>query len=178
MMKIIAIDPSSSHLGWSLLNLDEKNKKIYVEKLGQIDASILAKKKDPKLFKAHTQVITLLTLEDELQKLFSETQPNYVVSESSFMARFPTAYVSLSLCIYTIRRLLYVNFNLPLYTVAPKQAKKVVAEGSASKEEVQHAIKKLKDLVWDNQNNELELTEHMADSVAIGYTFIKGMLLK
>lgn len=83
--------------------------------------------------------MTILELESQLSEVVDRYQPDRVVSESAFMARFPHAYVSLSMCILSIRRVLF-DYDRTLSTIAPKEAKKAVAMGTADKRLVSDSI--------------------------------------
>lgn len=176
---VFAIDPSQSHLGWSVHHYYPDTGVDQVATFGQLEATRLAKKENSKdEFKVYSNVLSLFLLEREMKKLFDEYHPDYVVSEGAFMARFPTAFVSLKLCINAIQRVLYTEYHMPLYQVAPKEAKAAVAVGTADKLAVQESIQHIDKLkLKDTKQNPLaHMTEHEADSIAIGYTFCKNYL--
>ena len=93
------------------------------------------------------------------------------------MAKFPNAFISLRLCINVIQRVLYEHQKI-LHLVAPKEAKKAIGSGKADKVTVQNSIRNLSDLkLKDSKLRPLDkMVEHEADSIAIGYAFIKHIL--
>lgn len=175
---VFAIDPSQSHLGWSVHHYYPDTALDQVVTFGMVEATKLAKKENKDDFKVYSNIISLFLLEREMRTLFTTYKPDYVVSEGAFMARFPLAFVSLKLCINAIQRVLYTDFKMPLYQIAPKEAKAAVSTGTADKLAVQESIQHLQNLtIKDTRQHPLSsMTEHEADSIAIGYTFCKNYL--
>ena len=171
-LTILAFDPGIHHTGWSITKLDRNTNQSVVTMYGTIEAVALAKKEDNANYKTYGNIIPLFRLELEVIKLMNTYQPDYVVCENAFMAKFHNAFVSLRLCINTIQRAAY-GFQKLLYLVAPKEAKKAVSTGSADKVAVQESIQKLPDLMIKEtkQRPLAKMVEHEADSIAIGYAF-------
>ena len=168
-IRILAIDPGINHLGWSVHEYDQDKDQDQIVEVGQIDATKIAHKFNKQDFKTYGNVFSLHILEKEIRSLLQRIQPQEVCCEGAFMARFPLAFASLKLCINVIQQVLYLDYKLQLNLIAPKEAKKAVFKGTAVKDEVQTAIRKIKGLQIPK---DLELTEHQADSIAIGYAYI------
>ena len=174
---IMAIDPGCNHLGYSRIVYDPNTNQSVVSNYGCFSASELARKEQRKDVKEYGNVISLFMCEREIENIFNEFKPDFVVSESAFVHRFPQAFASLCLCISTIERVLYRHQKI-LYKIAPREAKKAIGDSSAGKEVVQDAIHHLPDLLvkHNKQRTENSMVEHEADSIAIGYAFIKNIL--
>ena len=177
LVTVLAFDPGIHHTGWSVLKLDRTTNTIVVGVYGTIEAVGLAKKENKQDFKVYGNVISFFLLEREITNLMNTYKPDYVVCENAFMAKFPNAFVSLKLCINCIQRVLY-GFGKILHLVAPKEAKKAIGNGTADKEAVQNSIQHLEDLkIKETKQRPLgKMVEHEADSIAIGYSFIRHTL--
>lgn len=177
-IRVLGIDPGMRFTGFSFLSYDRAKGKTTVNEYGTFCADALTKKENGKELKIYGNIITLETYEREFNKLFEKYKPQFVVSESAFYnPKMPNAFLSLSLCINTMKRVLRTHGQV-LYTVAPKEAKQCVATGIADKVAVQDGIHKHDDLIIKHTKaNPIEkMVEHEADSCAIGYTFIKNYL--
>lgn len=175
---VLAFDPGIYHCGWSVSKVDRETRNATVTTYGTIEAAAAAKKANKKDYEDYGNIISFFLLEQEVKELVETYRPDFVVCEGAFMARFINAFVSLKLCINAIQRVLYSEFRKTLYLVSPKEAKKAVSIGTADKEAVQTAITKLPDLVIKETKLKplIKMCEHEADSIAIGYAFVKHML--
>lgn len=175
---VLAFDPGVYHTGWSVLKYDQTSNTISVAEYGTIEANSLARKENKEDYKIYGNVISFFLLEREVTTLVNKYAPDYVACEGAFMARFPNAFVSLKLCINAIQRVLYTHFRKTLHLIAPKEAKKAIGNGTADKLAVQNSIQHLADLkVKDTKQKPIDkMVEHEADSIAIGYAFIKNVL--
>ena len=174
---ILAIDPGIYHCGYSKTVVDTTTGKGVVPDYGEFSAISLAKKHHKTEFASYGNVIPLKVYAEEIERIFLEYDPDYVVCESAFIHKFPQAYASLCLCLHTIERVLY-SHGKTLAKIAPREAKKAIGDASADKLAVQDAIHKLPDLeVKHTKDKPLEkMSEHQADSIAIGYAFKKKHL--
>lgn len=175
---VLAFDPGIYHCGWSVSKVDRDTYHATVTSYGTIEAAAAAKKANKKDYQDYGNIISFFLLEQEVKELVETYHPDYVVSEGAFMARFVNAFVSLKLCINAIQRVLYSEFRMTLYQIAPKEAKKAVNIGTADKEAVQTSITKLPDLTIKETKQKplIKMCEHEADSIAIGYAFVKNVL--
>lgn len=172
---ILAIDPGIQHLGWSIHQYDLDAKVDHILTFGLLEARKQAKKEYKSEFTEFADVLPLNIVTREILALCQKYQPAYASCERAFMGRFPTSFASLSLCISAIRQALYQYNKLKLYLVSPTEAKAAVSKGTANKEAVQYAVSHLEDIKLPDCDIE-NMSEHEADSVAIGYTFCTSYL--
>lgn len=176
---VLAIDPSINNCGWSVLKHNFKTGQTTVITHDVLQSNDVAKKTNRGDFKTYGNVYSLFIAEEEFKKLMEAYQPDYVACESCFFnPRMPGAFASLKLFINALQRVLYKYFQMTLYEVAPKEAKQCVSTGVANKVAVQEGIQQLEDLTIrsSKQKPADKMVEHEADSIAIGYTFIKTIL--
>ena len=175
---VLAFDPGIYHTGWSISKYDRTAGNISVTAYGTIDANSIAKKEKREDYKVYGNLVSFFALEREVTNLVTQHEPDYVACEGAFAARFMNAFVSLKLCIHAIQRALYLNFGKTLYLIAPKEAKKAVGKGTADKGAVQNSIRHLDNLkIKDTKQQPIDrMVEHEADSIAIGYAFIRNVL--
>ena len=178
VIKIMGIDPGLTNTGYNISLFNPATGTLEVKLFDTISAIKVAKKLNKEEYKTYGNIIPLYKYEQILSEIVADHKPEYIVSESAFFCpRTPNAYVSLSLCINAIERVLY-GYSKTLYKIAPKAAKQAVSDASASKIAVQEAILKLPDLkIKKPKNRQLtSMVEHEADSIAITYTFVKTVL--
>ena len=175
-IKIIGIDPGLTNLGINMSSYDLKTGIVTVHNFDMITSIALAKKENRPDYKLYGNIIPLLFLEREINRVYQEYQPDYVATEDAFYnPRTPNAVLSLKLCINAIERALYPLGNT-LYKIAPRAAKQCVVNGNANKEAIQEAIQKLPDLKIRKTKPLEQMTEHEADSIGITYAFTKLIL--
>ncbi len=177
-IRILGIDPGINNTGYSLGIFDIESDTITIKEYGVFCASAIAKKKQKEDYKVFGTVISYACYAQKMKSLIDTYKPDYVVSESAFYnPRMPNAYLSLSLCINTIRNVLY-EYRKVLYTIAPKEAKQTVATATSDKAAIQESIHNLDDLHirHTDQKSVEKMVEHEADSIAILYTFCKKTL--
>lgn len=174
---VMAIDPGINHTGHSRLEYDPITGKVTVLEYDNFSADKIANKENRQDKKVYGSVISLMTYERLIEEVYQKYQPDFVCCEGAFVARFPQAFASLSLCINTIKRVLYTHQKL-LYSIAPKEAKKAIGSGTADKDAVQVGIRTRPDLtILTPADKKIEdMVEHEADSIAIGYAFCKYTL--
>lgn len=176
---IMGIDPGINNTGVNIAHYDIDKNILTVVAYTLIQANNLAKKEMKEDSKLYGNIVSLDIYERELHLLVEKYHPDYICCENSFYnPHMPNAYLSLSLCITSIRRMLYHFHNKTLYTIPPKSAKQCVCSGDANKLVIQEAIYQLPDLIIkrDKKNKNNELVEHIADSIAISYAFCKMYL--
>ena len=180
---VLGIDPGIHNCGWSIHQVTitlkpEISFKDTVLTYGVFDATAIAKQADKANSKLYGSVFSLFLFEKEIDKIIRTYRPNYVASEGSFFnPRMPNAYISLSLCINAIQRVLF-KYSQKLYVIPPKLAKQTLGNACADKDKVKEAIHKIKNLkvLHDDKHKLEDMVEHESDSVGIGYTFISVIL--
>lgn len=157
MTKVLAIDPSTTCLGWAVLEKDGKD--IKAISYGFCDS---------KGAKHYQRIPTIICrLLDVLGLHIKAIQDFSVVIED--ITKVAHKSKAAAICAGAIDWELRRHFNV-LDVVAPKTAKKIVTgNGNASKEDVQKAVTKLiKGVDFYPQTD-------AADALAIGYTYLMGV---
>ncbi len=179
-IKILSFDPGLTTMGWSIGTWSVEKNILTVNRWGVITSIALAQKEEKIDFKNYGRIISLEIMEREVTNLIEQYHPTYIFSEDAFYnPKRPQAYVSLSLCLHTLSRLLYLNYKKSLFKLAPKQIKKIVTgDGTADKTTIQATIISHPNiLIKDTKQNQLKnMSEHSADSIAGMYTFCREIL--
>lgn len=174
--RIIGIDPGSTTLGFSVIEYDARTLEIvrsyaYTFNAGKMRLNELD------ILNHSERYARIYELMEAIYDAFIELRPNFVISESPFMAmRRPQAYGALVEVVFAIRSALRrYDPTMSLDLIDPPSAKNAVgAPGNAKKEQVHIALKKLLPLLhFDVANSEApfdELDEHSVDSLAIAYS--------
>ena len=176
IVKIMGIDPGLNSTGINISSYDISTGILTVNTFMLIQANNIAKKELKEDSKVYGNIVSLDVYEREIDAILSKYMPDYICCEDAFYnPKMPNAFLSLKLCITTIRRLLYHKYNKLLYTIAPKAAKQCVATGTANKLAVQDAIRNLPDLIIKStkKHNVDNMSSHEADATAISYAFVK-----
>ena len=169
--RIIGIDPGINNCGVAMCTYNTDTQILTVNDFLTIQASILARKQNSKESRIYGNVLPLILLETEIEKIFNTWSPEYIACEDAFYnPRTPNAFISLKNCITSIKRVLYTHKKI-LYLIAPKLSKMTVVKATANKEDMINAIQKLSDLTIDKSTD--NIVEHEADAIGIAYTFIK-----
>lgn len=178
-IRILGIDPGINNTGWNISQFNTENEITTVLHFDRIQANALAKKEKKQDFKDYGNIVSLELYEREINSIIEKYRPSYVACEDAFYnPRTPNAFLSLKLCIYSIKRVLHTHGQI-LFLIPPTIAKQAVwGSGTANKLAVQESIFNLKDLVIkDSKTNPIDkMVEHEADSIAISYAFIKNIL--
>ena len=179
-IRILSIDPAISEAGWSILDYEIKSKNVTVYKFGSIMPNKAVSRVDRRddVEKFGKRLMALGVFEDELRVVLEVFKPNYVVVESAFFdPRKPNAYVALVQCYYVIQKLTYQVCHMPIYSVAPKAAKlALTGDGTSVKDNIQECVLSSNKIVFKQKKQALAITEHEADSIAIGHGFIVNIL--
>ena len=168
MLNIIGIDPGSQ-LGIAVLQIEEHkivnlvltctdlNKDLMINKHFGMDAT----------YKRYANI--RLTI----KRLYEHYPFDYVGIETVFKHRFANAVIQLSSISAIIKDSIYnVNPLCEIHGIEPKRVKKVIgAGGSADKEAVAKAVKKLKEFKHLG-----EVTSHETDALAIAYVIYKQLI--
>jgi Holliday junction resolvasome RuvABC endonuclease subunit len=178
--RIFSIDPGLRNLGWSVIDYNIKKGTETVYAYGTLTAKSLLKAKtdEDKLVISEfgERYFVLSSLEIALNKMFSMYGPDYVCCEGAFAHKFIDAFSVLVLIIHLIRRLSHKHVKKNIVTIAPREVKKCISNsGGSDKDTVQYCVLNNKDIIIrDTKANPIKLlTEHEADAIAIGHTFIK-----
>ena len=178
--RVFAIDPGTTTCGWSLLeyNIDDGN--VVVLKTGIISSRkvvVRAAMRDKVAIFGKT-ILVLEILRKKLFECLSSAKPDYVVIEDAFFnPKRPSAYAILLQCIVTVRRLIYTEYNMPLYTVPTRTAKQTMTgNGGDKKQCVQDMIISKEDIIFKNDKLKYSIIVDEADSIAVGYHFCKKVL--
>ena len=152
-IKILGIDPGINFTGWAFGLYDLNIQKVTVHQVGTIEASSIAKREHKQDFKVYSNIVSLAVYEESFKNLMIQFTPNYVVSEDAFYnPRMPNAFLSLKLCIHTIQRVLYSQYQQILYRIPPTVIKQTIwGNGSANKKAVQEGIQLQDDLLFKDQ---------------------------
>jgi len=173
---IMAFDPGLAACGWSLLQYDLTTGHITVLKCGTITGKALLKIEKGLQQRFEKRHIILWKLESLLTEMFSDYEPDYIVTEDAFMHRFVAAYAALVLVVQTIRTAAMRILDKPLYVIAPRESKKAIStDGNADKMTVQDAILRSPHITFRGPKFD-EYTEHTYDSIAAGIAFINNHL--
>jgi Holliday junction resolvasome RuvABC endonuclease subunit len=175
VVKLLSFDPGLAHMGYSCSYYYPDSGKIEVVKHGTVEgAKLLKTRKD--MLKEFSKQFTILTVYEEiisdLMMWFGPLGPDFTVSESPFQGQFAQTYAALTLVVNAIRRCSYALYLKDIYVIAPRESKKAITGGGgATKEEVATAVIDNKNIVITSNE---ELSEHIYDSIAAAYAFVKG----
>ena len=170
MKTILAVDPAVSHLGWAILT-DHEDGTVSVVDTGMIEASKYASRAiNREACERHSKrMISLNIISVEIDKLIIKYNPFCIAIEDAFAARFIHALIALVQVITTISWLGFNTYGLVSYRVPTKIAKKEVT-GSGGKGKLA-----VEECIFNKMNipEDLLITEHIADAIAVGYALIK-----
>ena len=176
MITILSFDPGLSFSGWTYSVLDDSGT-FTIREYGMLTPNKTVGHKeyreDVSVYGA--RVITLTLLRGMIRMLMDRFRPDFIVSEDAFFDhRHPSAYEALIHWILTVTFLLRDEYHKPLFKIPPSVIKKAVSGiGKSGKLDVQAAVLTHPDIQFIEKPVMGSLAEHEADSMAIGYTFIK-----
>ena len=179
-IKILSFDPGLSTSGWNYCEYRPKVGEMVVVRFGTLypnkDINLRNSREEVTVYGA--RIMTLESLRTQFRELMDLYQPDFVVSEDAFYnPTRPTAYCALVQWLTTVALVLHDEYNQCLFKLAPKIAKQVVSGfGGAEKLGVQHAIMHKDDIRFKQKVDVADLSEHICDSIGIGYTFIQEIL--
>lgn len=173
--RILAFDPSLTNTGWSLLEGNTENGDLVVLKIGEIKpgpaAEKAAYKEEVERFDKRT--VSLSLLRESITKLLVELKPDFITAEDIYISMFrPMAYGALAMWICILKMVSHDIVGKPV-TLIPTKICKQVASGSGGngKGSVQSSILSNKHVTFKNQDERVNMSEHQADSVAVGMAF-------
>lgn len=178
--RILSFDPGLTCTGWCLSEYNVITGKLKVLKFGSIHAIKLASVAAQRdlVNKYGKRLITLQILDQHIRKIISVNKPDYVTSEDAFCnPRRITAFVALSQWLANTQGLLYKEFKLPLYKLAPKHIKRVLTgDGTSGKINIQKTVLAHDKIDFKSNLPTTSMNEHEADAIGINYTFVQTML--
>ena len=180
LIKILAFDPGLSLSGWNVSTYDTHTQMYRVLKFGMLtpNKGIDTPETHINYVKFGQRVITLKALREQVRELMDTYQPDIVVSEDAFYnPKRPSAYSALVQWLTAVDILLHDEYAKVLFKLAPTAAKQVVSGfGGADKLGVRYAVLNSEDICFKSKHAEENLTEHICDSIGIGYTFAHRIL--
>ena len=173
MVRIISFDPSSTKMGYAVLDWDSKTGMITVVDVGTLHGQKLEREKRKQLGDVLDKRMTLLyAYGDIVEELFLKYKPDEVVSESPFQYKFPAAFGSLTLIVNCIARKTWEVLGKMLHTIAPMAGKKgMTGRGDAKKDDVQHAIET--DPLLSYSGDWAKIDDNGFDAVGVGVAFLR-----
>lgn len=177
--RIAAIDPGTTTLGVSFLDVDLSKRSVTVIDSATYRADSRVNENSIYYETRGDRAARLRFHHQNLRVLFQQFQPHALIAESPYMGRFPAAFEALCECRDMLRTVLHeYNPALPFETVDPPTAKKAVGAivKKGSKENVQESVLALKDLQWALPYPIELLDEHCYDSIACGYYLSRQIL--
>ena len=180
LVRSLNLDIALSTCGWSITDLKANPPKdkyvlVSVARWGNIKPIAIANKvSNNTLCERYTKrIISLDILRSEVAKLIDIFQPDFIVTEDTFMGSFPSAYAALEQAITSVALMCYDNYRMPLYRIPTKNAKQAVTNSGASKKaSVLEHIVSSDTIVFKQKALTCDLDHHSADSIAVGYDFL------
>lgn len=180
LINVLSFDPGLSNTGWTHSTYNTDTKQMIVQHIGMLypnkRAAVAAKREEVVLY--GSRVIALTELREQICDLVETYHPDVVVSEDAFYSpRTPGAYGALLTWISTVSIVLYDKYRLPLHRIAPRAVKQILAgSGDTKKFGMQEAVLANDTISFSEDIDPHNLTEHMYDSIGIGYSFVKEIL--
>lgn len=178
--RILSFDPGLSTAGWNLSECNPDDQIMIIRKYGMLypNKEVETAEHKAENTKYGTRIMTLDALRTQVRDLFNTYHPDFVVSEDAFFnPTRPIAYCALVQWLTTISLVLFDEYQQTLFRLAPKIVKQISSgDGTSDKNDIQDAILHRSDIEFDPPVVKEELTEHICDSIGIGYTFIQEVL--
>ena len=173
--KVLAFDPGITTTGYALLECSTNGSDIVVLKLGEIHPGPVVDKKEfrEEVEKYDKRTISLSYLREQIQKLLEKFKPDAVCTEDAFYnPRRPGAFAALCMWICTVRMVCRDYAGKYLVAIPTKTCKKeMTGVGGDSKLPVQQAVVSNKRIIFKDEMDKLHMSEHQADSIAVGVAF-------
>jgi Holliday junction resolvasome RuvABC endonuclease subunit len=173
--KILAFDPSLTNTGWSLLEGNVNDGDLTVLKIGEIRPGPTADKAiyREEVEKYGKRTISLDVLRKEITKLLLELRPDFVAAEDIYINMHrPMAYGALAMWVIICKVTCRDVAGLPVTLIPTKICKQATSGyGGNGKASIQAAIVSHKHITFKNKDDKFEMSEHQADSIAVGVAF-------
>lgn len=174
-IRTLSFDPGLSTAGWAIGDYTLKTGHLVINRFGELSPNRYSERSDvaADVEKYGKRIITLATLREMVNALYTEYHPDYVAVEDAFYnPTRPTAYAALLQWITTVELYLYFNFQVPLFKIAPKSIKQCISGyGASGKLNVQQSVLSNKNISFKQKRQLGELREHEGDAIAVNYTF-------
>lgn len=173
----MSIDPGLSNLGWSIIDYDRSTNIKTVERYGVITGKSLLKSRKDMQDHFEKRHIIVWELEPLIMEMVKDYGPEYVVVEEPFSHIHIQAYSALVIVVMAVRTAVRKTLGRDIYRIAPKEGKKAISnDGTATKEAVMDAIAANQYIIIKQHKHNDDMTEHAADSIAVGVAFIQNLL--
>lgn len=184
-VRILAIDPGSSTLGFTMLLVDPIDGTITVDDCFTVTATKHIAK-DSIWFQMYgAKAARLAAIKKITKGILNNLRPDILIAESPFVGRFAAAFEALVEVRDAIKEAVYdYDPTLEYQSIDPMTAKKAVGavmpkgRKSDKKTPVRDAVLAIQDLEWSDHVDKEALDEHSIDSVAVGYWRAKVFLFE
>ena len=171
---LLTLDPGLTNAGWVVSEYNFKTKKLHVIAMGLIHGNNYAelKAQEQAVQAFGKRMISLAAIRTGFVAIYEQFKPDFVASENAFFNRFrPAAFVALNDFIGTIRNVLYLQYDQPLYLISPKSIKRAVCVGDAKKQDIADGVRNNKNITFGIKD--IPDVEHTWDAVGGAYAFVQ-----
>jgi Holliday junction resolvasome RuvABC endonuclease subunit len=173
--RILALDPGLTTTGWSILDRDYDTGNLTVIKTGEMHPSPTVDKKNyrDEVERYDKRTMSLTVLREEVTKLITTFSPDAISCEDAFInPKRPAAYGALCMIICTVKLLCRDIARKPLIVIPTKIAKlEMTHSGSSGKYDVISAVSSNPHIIFKDEIEKTQMSEHVADSIAVAYAF-------
>ncbi len=178
-VRLLAVDPGSTTLGFALMLVDPVLQQITVGDAFTINVGRGINNHSMRFEQYGAKAERLHQIYMNMSSVLYQLQPHLFIAESPFVGRFAAAFEALVEVRDALKAALWAHDQTMLYeSVDPLTAKKAVGAAvyKGSKENVRDSVIALPDLIWAPNVMKYELDEHSIDAVAVGYCRAVGFL--
>lgn len=171
-VRLLAVDPGSTTLGFALMLIDPGYNQITVSDAFTINVGRGIDINSMRFEQYGAKAERLHQIFMNASSVLHQLQPHLFIAESPFVGRFAAAFEALVEVRDALKAALWQHDPTILYeSVDPLTAKKAVGAAvyKGSKENVRDSVIALPDLIWAPNVMKYELDEHSIDAVAVGY---------
>lgn len=173
--KILAFDPGLTNFGYSLLEGNTSDGDLVVLKIGELHPGPVTDRAAyrEEVDKFDKRTISLAYLREQVGLIMDELKPDFVCSEDIFInIHRPQAYGALCMVVCVLRMFMRDQYGKYLTTITTKVCKReCCGSGAGGKIGVHEALLNHKHVTFKNEYDKLHMTEHQADSIAVGIAF-------
>lgn len=175
-LRTLNIDPGIGKCGWSVLDFTFDPFCITEVIRGTFDGNKLLRTRKELKTKFQDSYCKLDALEESIESLILQYQPDEIVIEGAFDHQYPATIISLTLVIGAVRRLCHKHLDKDVRVVAPRFTKMAFANhGNADKDLLRKTYLSYPRLI---RYPEGEPTEHEIDATAHGIAYVLRDVLK
>lgn len=179
--RIMSIDPGTDTLGVAIIDIN-----LLTRAVSLIHVTTLFGGKRAKQFPDIMEIFgerhsRLYSLKDEIYDILITTNPNCIISESSYMGKFAAAFEAGVESLWAIRDAVGAyDPGMCLETIDPSSVKKSVgllgkSEKGGNKDGVRTCVLSLSKLINLSGKNLADLDSHSIDAIAVGCYKIKSI---